>query len=184
MTTLQKGANAVLTSASAARVGPLVVGVDWVNEAADLDVVALVCDGAKRVLGDTHFLFWDQTATPAKDVLLLSVPPGETSPTDRSQVILNLDAVEDAVGRIYIALATIADGVTLAQSGGVSVRIIDGLDGAMLDSYSNSGNYSTETCLTLVELYRYQQKWKVRAVDQGYAGGLAAFGRDHGVDIA
>lgn len=185
MTTLAKGANTVLTSAAGPPVGSALVGVTWPNAAADLDLVALVCGPDRRVLGDDHFLFWDQPTSPAKETFLRSVPPGAVSPSvDRAQLLINLDLVGPAVECVYIALANIADGGNLAQCGGFSVRFVDLADGTTLVDYTNPGTYTTESCLILVELYRYQGQWKLRAVDQGYAGGLAAFGRDHGVDIA
>ena len=43
---------------------------------------------------------------------------------------------------------------------------------------------SSETIVVAIELYRRQGAWKVRAVGQGYAGGLAALLSDHGVEAA
>ncbi|MCD0447685.1 TerD family protein [Actinocorallia sp. API 0066] len=40
-----------------------------------------------------------------------------------------------------------------------------------------------ETAVVALELYRRQDAWKVRAVGQGYAGGLAALLVDHGVEV-
>ena len=42
----------------------------------------------------------------------------------------------------------------------------------------------TETVALLVEVYRRAGAWRVRAVGQGYADGLAALARDFGVDVA
>lgn len=184
MTTLAKGANMVLDSGSRPQVGPALVGVTWPNASADLDLVALMCGPDRRVLGDDHFLFWGQTSSPANDVFLRSVGQGVDAPgVDRAQLLVNLELIDAAVDRIVVALANVADGGNLAQSGGVTVRLVDFADNATLAEYANPGTYTTESCLILVELYRNQGKWKIRAVDQGYAGGLAAFGRDHGVDI-
>src|SRR5690606_22674230 len=40
-----------------------------------------------------------------------------------------------------------------------------------------------ETVVVLAELYRRGEGWKVRAVGQGYASGLAGLATDYGVDI-
>ena len=42
----------------------------------------------------------------------------------------------------------------------------------------------TETVALLVEVYRRAGAWRVRAVGQGYADGLAGLARDFGVDVA
>ena len=42
----------------------------------------------------------------------------------------------------------------------------------------------TETVALLVEVYRRSGAWRVRAVGQGYADGLAGLARDFGVDVA
>ncbi|MFF1872606.1 TerD family protein [Kitasatospora herbaricolor] len=40
-----------------------------------------------------------------------------------------------------------------------------------------------ETVTVAVELYRREADWKVRAVGQGYAGGLAGLATDYGIDV-
>ncbi|MEU8032958.1 TerD family protein [Streptomyces sp. NPDC049099] len=40
-----------------------------------------------------------------------------------------------------------------------------------------------ETVVVLAELYRRGEGWKVRAVGQGYASGLAGLATDYGVDV-
>jgi uncharacterized protein YkwD len=42
----------------------------------------------------------------------------------------------------------------------------------------------TQTVALLVEVYRRAGAWRVRAVGQGYADGLAGLARDFGVDVA
>jgi hypothetical protein len=42
---------------------------------------------------------------------------------------------------------------------------------------------SGETVLVLAQLYRRGDSWKVRAVGQGYASGLAGLATDYGVDV-
>ncbi|MGW6612028.1 TerD family protein [Streptomyces erythrochromogenes] len=42
---------------------------------------------------------------------------------------------------------------------------------------------SGETVVVLAELYRREGGWKVRAVGQGYASGLAGLATDYGVDV-
>ncbi|MBW1599603.1 TerD family protein, partial [Streptomyces sp. JJ38] len=55
-----------------------------------------------------------------------------------------------------------------------------GPDGVPWAGYSLTG-LDGETAVTAVELYRRAGAWKVRAVGQGYAGGLPALCADHGL---
>jgi len=41
-----------------------------------------------------------------------------------------------------------------------------------------------ETVLVCLEIYRRDGNWRLRAIGQGYADGLAGLARDFGVDIA
>lgn len=50
---------------------------------------------------------------------------------------------------------------------------VTGLDGDEIATYTVTG-LGTESAVVALELYRREDAWKVRAVGQGYAGGLAA----------
>ena len=56
-------------------------------------------------------------------------------------------------------------------------------DGVAIAGYTITG-LGAETALLAVELYRRQGGWKVRAVGQGYEGGLPALLLDQGVPQA
>ena len=43
---------------------------------------------------------------------------------------------------------------------------------------------TVETALVCLEIYRRDGAWRLRAVGQGYADGLAGLARDFGVDVA
>ncbi|MFE1792157.1 TerD family protein [Streptomyces sp. NPDC059525] len=105
------------------------------------------------------------------------VPAG---PGDRHTLDLDLDAVAAEVHRIGVLLvlppggplrfgAVPAPHVALAEAGGPEFAsfALTGLD--------------AETALTALELYRRQGAWKVRAVGQGYADGLAGLLADGGL---
>ena len=56
---------------------------------------------------------------------------------------------------------------------------VTGLDGTEIASYTITG-LDAESAVVALELYRRQGAWKVRAVGQGYAGGLAELLADQG----
>ncbi|MFI1756145.1 TerD family protein [Streptomyces sp. NPDC020571] len=90
------------------------------------------------------------------------------------RLAVDLDAVPDAVHRVSVLLALPVGGSGPARFGAVAapfVAVTD-LDGDEVASYTITG-LEAETALVALELYRRQGAWKVRAVGQGYAGGLA-----------
>ncbi|NEA06616.1 TerD family protein, partial [Streptomyces sp. SID10116] len=60
---------------------------------------------------------------------------------------------------------------------------VTGLDGTEIASYTIT-DLDAESAVVALELYRRQGAWKVRAVGQGYAGGLADMLTDQGLPEA
>ncbi|MFJ4334997.1 MULTISPECIES: TerD family protein [unclassified Streptomyces] len=90
------------------------------------------------------------------------------------RLAVDLDAVPDAVHRVSVLLALPVGGRGPARFGAVAapfVAVTD-LDGDEVASYTITG-LEAESAVVALELYRRQGAWKVRAVGQGYAGGLA-----------
>ncbi|MGW5787709.1 TerD family protein [Streptomyces sp. NPDC003757] len=90
------------------------------------------------------------------------------------RLAVDLDAVPDAVHRVSVLLALPAGGRGPARFGAVAAPFVavTGLDGDEVASYTITG-LEAESAVVALELYRRQGAWKVRAVGQGYAGGLA-----------
>ncbi|MFL9656961.1 TerD family protein [Streptomyces sp. PB17] len=90
------------------------------------------------------------------------------------RLAVDLDAVSDKVHRVSVLLALPVGGRGPARFGGIAapfVAVTD-LDGDEVASYTITG-LEAESAVVALELYRRQGAWKVRAVGQGYAGGLA-----------
>ncbi|MDG9715211.1 TerD family protein [Streptomyces sp. DH24] len=99
------------------------------------------------------------------------------------RLAVDLDAVPDAVHRVNVLLALpAADGGGPARFGAVAAPFVavTGLDGSEVASYTITG-LDAETAVVALELYRRLDAWKVRAVGQGYAGGLAELLTDQGM---
>ncbi|MDN0194928.1 TerD family protein [Streptomyces sp. S.PNR 29] len=102
------------------------------------------------------------------------------------RLAVDLDAVPDAVHRVNVLLALpAADGGGPVRFGAVAAPFVavTGLDGAEVVSYTITG-LDTEAAVVALELYRRQGAWKVRAVGQGYAGGLAELFTDQALPQA
>ncbi|MFD8524482.1 TerD family protein [Streptomyces capillispiralis] len=100
------------------------------------------------------------------------------------RLAVDLDAMTDAVHRVSVLLALPAPdgGPGPARFGAVAAPFVavTGLDGDEVASYTITG-LEAESAVVALELYRRQGAWKVRAVGQGYAGGLADLLTDQGL---
>ncbi|MFF3891809.1 TerD family protein [Streptomyces sp. NPDC001812] len=103
------------------------------------------------------------------------------------RLAVDLDALADTVHRVSVLLAlpAAADSRGPARFGAVAAPFVavTGLDGTEAASYTVTG-LDAESAVVALELYRRQGAWKVRAVGQGYAGGLAELFTDQGLPQA
>ncbi|TJZ51081.1 phosphonate metabolism protein [Streptomyces piniterrae] len=101
------------------------------------------------------------------------------------RIAVDLDALPEAVHRVSVLLAlpTGIGGLTRFGAAAAPSVAVTGLDGTGIAGYTVTG-LGAETAVVAVELYRRQGAWKVRAVGQGYADGLAAMLHDQGLPQA
>ncbi|MFJ5777166.1 TerD family protein [Streptomyces sp. NPDC093094] len=98
------------------------------------------------------------------------------------RLAVDLDAVADAVHRVSLLLALPTGVGGPVRFGAVAAPFVavTGLDGTEVANYTVTG-LDTESAVVALELYRRQGAWKVRAIGQGYAGGLAELLADQGL---
>ncbi|TVL90804.1 TerD family protein [Streptomyces sp. SAJ15] len=98
------------------------------------------------------------------------------------RLAVDLDALPETSHRVTVLLALptgVGGPVTFGALAAPSVAVT-GLDGTEIASFTVTG-LDAESAVVALELYRRQGAWKVRAVGQGYAGGLAAMLQDQGL---
>jgi hypothetical protein len=100
------------------------------------------------------------------------------------RLAVDLDAMPEDVHRVNVLLA-LPPGTGPVRFGAVAAPFVavTGLDGTEVASYTITG-LDVESAVVALELYRRQDAWKVRAVGQGYAGGLAELLTDQGLPEA
>ncbi|MFB7448811.1 TerD family protein [Streptomyces sp. NPDC056194] len=96
------------------------------------------------------------------------------------RLAVDLDAVPGAVHRVAVLLALAGPASRFGALAAPFVAVT-GLDGTEIASYTITG-LDTESAVVALELYRRQGAWKVRAMGQGYEGGLAALLGDQGLE--
>ncbi|MFC3576215.1 TerD family protein [Streptomyces yaanensis] len=101
------------------------------------------------------------------------------------RLAFDLDALPESVHRVDVLLALPTGIGGPVRFGAVDAPCVavTGLDGSEVVSYTITG-LDSESAVIALELYRRQGAWKVRAVGQGYAGGLAALLTDQGLTEA
>ncbi|MGW0559145.1 TerD family protein [Streptomyces sp. NPDC003016] len=98
------------------------------------------------------------------------------------RLAVDLGALPETVHRVNILLALPQGGGGPDRFGALAAPFVSvtGLDGSEVASYTVTG-LDSESAVVVLELYRRQGIWKVRAVGQGYAGGLAEMFGDQGL---
>ena len=181
---LTKGANVGLRDLDAELGSVTVVlesgGTPGKSVAADVSVLLL--DEHGNVASDDNLVFYNQPVALGGAVHLRErVRTGSESSSDETisadVITLVLDDVPEDVHRIVVAGSLDQDaGVTFGDAVVLGLKLQRTADAADVVSFPIEGA-TTETTLLFAEFYRRQGDWRVRAVGQGYDGGLAALNR-------
>ncbi|OEU88409.1 export associated protein [Streptomyces abyssalis] len=101
------------------------------------------------------------------------------------RLAVDLDALPESVHCVNVLLALPAGAGGPVRFGELAPPFVTvtGLDGAGVANCTLTG-LDAESAVLALELYRRQGGWKVRAVGQGYAGGLSAMLADQGLGRA
>ncbi|MBL7515630.1 TerD family protein, partial [Frankia nepalensis] len=152
------------------------------------DLSALVVGANGRVGGDGDFVFYNQPT--AAGVRLASAGPGGAAAPGTSELTVDPRRLRPGAARVVL-VASPADGSTAFGRLPAPVTTVHDLAGAALVRL-RPPRLGPETALLVGELYRRDPPgggpagaggWRVRAIGQGYADGLAGLARDFGVDV-
>ncbi|EFL27036.1 putative transport associated protein [Streptomyces himastatinicus ATCC 53653] len=165
MTAMTPGSNLPLTVAR--------VAVD-VTAPVRLDVSGLLLTTDGKVRSDDDFVFYNQPTGPGVTHRSGAGGGGDAITVDTAAVPPDID-------KIVVTASLDAPGATFAGTEPTAtVRGAD--DGAVIATFTPP-QLGAETALVVVEVYRRGGGWKVRAVGQGYANGLAGIATDFGVTV-
>ncbi|KAA6217025.1 TerD family protein [Streptomyces filamentosus] len=139
-----------------------------------LDVSGLLLGADGKVRSDDDFIFYNQPSGPG----VTYRSGGGTAP---DAILVDTGALPAGVERIVVTASPDAAGQTFQGiEPTATVREADG--GAVIATFTPP-QLATETALVVVEIYLRNGAWKVRAVGQGYANGLAGIATDFGVSV-
>ncbi|WP_413805274.1 CAP domain-containing protein [Streptomyces sp. OE57] len=133
------------------------------------DLSALITGEDGKVAGDGDFVFFNQPTAPGARL-------------DGDTVTLRPRALRPGAARVTLVISPADPGTPLGRLPAPVLSVLDER-GAPLARFAPP-RPARETVLLLAEIYRRGGDWKVRAIGQGYADGLAGVARDFGVDVA
>ncbi|MGW4102321.1 VWA domain-containing protein [Streptomyces sp. NPDC004976] len=159
-TSLRKGENTELLTART------VLSVSVQGLSADVSALLLGVDG--KVRSDHDLVFYNH---PAQDGVSVEGPA----------VTADLPHLPADVHRVVVLASAdpLQPGAVFSRSPQLSIT----QSGATSASFTAPDFTEGETVVVLAELYRRGDDWKIRAVGQGYATGLAGLATDYGVDV-
>ncbi|AKL65630.1 TerD family protein [Streptomyces sp. Mg1] len=139
-----------------------------------LDVSGLLLAADGKVRSDADFIFYNQPSGPG-----VSYRSGGGSAPD--SITVDTGALPQGIERVVVTASPDAAGQSFqGVEPTATVRDADG--GAVIATFTPP-KLGTETALVVVEVYQRGGVWKVRAVGQGYANGLAGIATDFGVSV-
>ena len=143
------------------------------NFALDIDIVAFLTQANGKVSSDSDCVFYGELRHKSGAVTLNA---------DKS-IDIDLEKVPRNVEKIAIA-ATIYDADKLKQDFSMIGRAVLNIFG-MNDELANFPleKFTVETAIILGEIYRYEDKWKFKAIGAGFSGGLAVLCQNFGVKV-
>lgn len=142
-----------------------------VEVAAAADLAAILVTERGVVRSDADFVFYNQPGGPG-----VRLQPGPDGRPGELRVSLSAVPADIAQIRVVVALDTVFGGLPAPAA-----TVTDGA-GNCLYEY-RMADLGREKAVVAVECYRRAGGWKIRAVGQGYAGGLAELAADHGIDV-
>ncbi|TVL90765.1 TerD family protein [Streptomyces sp. SAJ15] len=139
-----------------------------------LDVSGLLLNANGKVRSDDDFVFYNQPTGPG-------VSHSASAPGGGDTITVDTTAVPADIEKIVVTASLDAPGATFA--GTEPTATVRGADDGSVIATFTPPRLGSETALVVMEVYRRGGAWKVRAVGQGYANGLAGIATDFGVRI-
>jgi tellurium resistance protein TerD len=159
------------------------IGLGWDTNSSstgtgfDLDASVFVLGENKKVLSDSHFIFYNNLKTPDGSVEHTGDNLTGDGDGDDEQINVDLSKIDANASEICVVV-TIHDAENRKQNFGQVrnsfVRIFDGNNTEIL-KYELEEDFSVETAVEFGRIYKKNNEWKFEAVGMGMKGGLEDF---------
>ncbi|WCD97955.1 TerD family protein [Streptomyces sp. HUAS 31] len=171
MPELSKGGNIAMGP------GPVVAELHAVGGTVDLSALLVAADG--KVRSDDDLVFYNQPSAESDAVrhVAADAAGGERIEVDPAALPADVD-------RVVLVGSCDPDDASRTFREVKDVLIRASRPGADPVHFRPPALTDGERAVVLVELYRRGEGWKLRAIGQGYANGLAGLATDFGIDVA
>lgn len=169
MVELVRGANAPLPD------GAFEIVLGWPTAAGTLDASAFLVGENGRVRDDGDMVFYNQPAGEDDCVQLRDSIDG------LARFAVSLPAIPADVARVIFCLTIDGSHRSMAAFNGLDLIVAAGTGIAC--RFQPDLSDASEVALMVAELYRRQGSWKIRAIAQGFRGGLAALATSLGINV-
>ncbi|MBP1046021.1 TerD family protein [Enterococcus sp. BWM-S5] len=152
----------------------------------DLDAEVFLLGGNEKVTSDADFIFYNQPTSQDGAVQHMGDNRTGEGEGDDESIEIVLGSVNPSIEKIRFTVTIDSAEERNQNFGQVSnafIRIVNADSEEELIRYDLGEDFSIETAIVVGELYRHNGEWKFTAIGSGYQGGLAALGRDFGVNI-
>ena len=188
---LKKGQKVELTKGNP-NLKKVLIGLGWDTNKYDggfdfdLDAAAFLLGANGKVTTDTDFVFYNNLKHPSGAVEHMGDNLTGEGEGDDEEIKIDLSKVPQNIDKIDFTV-TIYEATERKQSFGqvenAYIRVVDDLTGKELIRYDLGEDFSIETAVVVGQLYRHGADWKFNAIGSGFEGGLAALGKNYGVNV-
>ena len=189
--TLRKGQKVDLTKGNPS-LTKILIGLGWDTKRYDggfdfdLDAAAFLLNASGKVNSDADFVFYNNLKHESGAVEHMGDNLTGEGEGDDEEIKIDLAKVPANVEKIDFTV-TIYDAdvrnQTFGQVENAYIRVVDDATGQELIRYDLGEDFSVETAVVVGEIYRNKGEWKFNAIGSGFSGGLAALGRNYGVNV-
>ncbi len=172
---LVKGQREVISS------GNFTVGLGWdTNESQngadfDLDASLFILGDNKKLLSDSHFVFYNNLTSPSGAVTHTGDNRTGEGEGDDESIIIDLGKIDPNASELCIVV-TIDQANERSQNFGqvrnAFVRIVDNSSNSEVMRFDLDEDFSIETAVEFGRIYKRNNEWKFEAIGNGMNGGL------------
>lgn len=175
---LAKGQRETLNSAN------FTVGLGWDTNNSDtggdfdLDASVFILGENKKLLSDSHFIFYNNLKSPDGAVEHTGDNLTGDGDGDDESITMELSKIDANAAEVCVVV-TIHEAEARKQNFGqvrnAYVRIVDNSSGNELMKFELDEDFSVETAVEFGRVYKRNNEWKFEAVGVGMKGGLQEF---------
>lgn len=188
---LKKGQKVDLTKGNPG-LSKILIGLGWDTNkydggsAFDLDASVFLLGADGKVTCDEDFVFFNNLKHKSGSVEHMGDNRTGEGEGDDEQVKVDLSKVPANIDKIDFTVTIYEADERKQNFGQVSnayIRVMDEAGSKELIRFDLGEDFSVETAVIVGQLYRHSGEWKFNALGSGFSGGLAALGRNYGVNL-